>query len=145
MRVVIQRVNSAKVIVDKKVISKITNGYLIYLGLKNDDTKEKVLKIINKIPKLRLFSDEFGKLNKNIIEVNGSCLVVSQFTLYGDVNKNNRPSFTETMPATEAKVLYEYFCFELSKMNIPTKTGQFQADMEVISSNDGPVNIFIEI
>ncbi len=143
MRTVIQRVKEASVSVDKKIIGKIKHGYLVYVGITHVDTIETVKKMADKVTKLRVFEDDQGKLNLNINQVNGALLVVSQFTLYGNVIGNNRPSFTEAARPDVANKLYQAFVLELKK-TCHVETGQFQAHMDVKSTNDGPVTIIVE-
>ncbi len=143
MRMIIQRVKEASVSVDGHVIGQIKHGYLIYVGISTTDTEQTVKKMADKVMKLRVFEDENGKLNHHINHVKGSILVVSQFTLYGDVKGNHRPSFTEAAKPDIAVKLYTYFV-ELLRTTCLVETGQFQAHMDVSSVNDGPVTIFIE-
>jgi D-tyrosyl-tRNA(Tyr) deacylase len=144
MRAVIQRVSKASVKVDQKVIGKIEKGYLIYLGIHENDTKEQVEKMSNKIHHLRVFEDENGKMNLNLTQVNGSILLISQFTLYGDTKGNNRPSFIEAARPEVANPLYELMYKQLSQFHLVEK-GIFGANMKVESINDGPVTIIIEL
>lgn len=143
MRAVVQRVSKASVKVADEIINEIGTGYLIYLGISKDDNIETCNKLINKICNLRIFSDSNDKLNLDINTVGGEILLISQFTLYGDVKNSNRPSFTEAMPSGDSHKLYEYM---LDKFNerIKTKGGAFGAHMEVESVNNGPVTILIE-
>lgn len=143
MKLVVQRVKEAKVVIDNKVYSEIKQGFLIYLGISHSDTKEDVLKYVNKVANLRVFEDENGKMNLNINKVNGAFLVVSQFTLYANSQKGNRPSFIEAANPDVAIPLYELFISELSKKHI-VKSGQFGANMQIESINDGPVTIILE-
>ena len=145
MIVVIQRVINASVKVDDKVVSSINNGMLILLGISNDDSKEDIIKMTNKISKLRIFNDENDIMNKNVNEVNGEVLVVSQFTLYGNVKKGNRPSYINAAKPDIAEPLYNMFVSELDKLiNNKVKTGVFGANMSVDIMNDGPVTLIIE-
>ena len=144
MIVVIQRVINASVKVDDKVVSSINNGMLILLGISNDDSKEDIIKMTNKISKLRIFNDENGIMNKNVNEVNGEVLVVSQFTLYGNVKKGNRPSYIEAAKPDIAKPIYNLFIKELDRLiNNKVKTGIFGAYMSVDIINDGPVTLIV--
>ncbi len=143
MRAVVQRVKEAKVAVDHQIVGEIKHGYLVYLGVTHTDTIETAKKIAEKILKLRVFEDDDGKLNLNIHQVKGALLVVSQFTLYGDVKGNNRPSFIEAARPEMANALYDYFV-EVLKASCHVETGVFQSHMDVSSVNDGPVTIFIE-
>ncbi len=144
MIVVIQRVINASVKVDEKVVSSINNGMLILLGISNDDSKEDIIKMTNKISKLRIFNDENDIMNKNVNEVNGEVLVVSQFTLYGNVRKGNRPSYINAAKPDIAKPIYNLFIKELNRLiNNKVKTGIFGAYMLVDLINDGPVTLII--
>lgn len=143
MKLVVQRVKEAKVVIDNKVYSEIKQGFLIYLGISHSDTKEDVLKYVNKVANLRVFEDENGKMNLNINKVNGAFLVVSQFTLYANSQKGNRPSFIEAANPDVAIPLYELFISELSKNHV-VKSGVFGANMQIESINDGPVTIILE-
>ena len=144
MIVVIQRVINASVKVDDKVVSSINNGMLILLGISNDDSKEDIIKMTNKISKLRIFNDENDIMNKNVNEVNGEVLVVSQFTLYGNVKKGNRPSYIEAAKPDIAKPIYNLFIKELDRLiNNKVKTGIFGAYMSVDIINDGPVTLIV--
>ncbi len=144
MRVVVQRVKKASVSVDDQVINQIDQGFLIYLGIHQDDTAEMILKMADKVGKLRIFEDNEGKMNLSLSDVKGSCLIISQFTLYGDTKKNNRPSFITAARPETAIPLYELF-IETLKGKFEVKTGVFGAHMEVMSNNDGPVTILIEM
>tara|TARA_B100001964_G_C13971449_1_gene482091 strand:- start:160 stop:594 length:435 start_codon:yes stop_codon:yes gene_type:complete len=144
MIVVIQRVTNASVKIEDKIISSINNGMLILLGISNDDSEEDIIKMTNKISKLRIFNDENEVMNKNINEVNGEVLVVSQFTLYGNVKKGNRPSYIEAAKPDIAKPIYNLFIKELNRLiNNKVKTGIFGAYMLVDLINDGPVTLII--
>ena len=144
MIVVIQRVINASVKVDEKVVSSINNGMLILLGISNDDSKEDIIKMTNKISKLRIFNDENDIMNKNVNEVNGEILVVSQFTLYGNVRKGNRPSYINAAKPDIAKPIYNLFIKQLdSLINNKVQTGIFGAYMLVDIVNDGPVTLIV--
>ena len=144
MIVVIQRVINASVKVDDKVVSSINNGMLILLGISNDDSKEDITKMTNKISKLRIFNDENNIMNKNVNEVNGEVLVVSQFTLYGNVRKGNRPSYINAAKPDIAKPIYNLFIKQLdSLINNKVQTGIFGAYMLVDIVNDGPVTLIV--
>lgn len=144
MRVIVQRVKSASVRVNQVEISSISKGYLLYIGITNTDDEKIVLKTATKVKNLRIFEDEHQKLNLNLKQVNGSILAVSQFTLYGDTKGNNRPSFIKAARPEVARPLYESFVNHL-KEDFDVKTGIFQEDMDILSVNDGPVTIIIEI
>lgn len=143
MKTVITRVNSASVKVDNKLISEIKNGLLILVGFTENDNEEKIDYMVNKITNLRIFDDESGIMNKSIKDTNGEILSVSQFTLYGDASKGNRPSYIKALKGEEATKLYDLFNKKLNNI-IKTKTGIFGAEMKVESINDGPVTIIIE-
>lgn len=143
MRAIVQRVKQAKVDVDQRCVGSIKKGFLIYLGITQSDTLETVKKMANKILKLRIFEDENQKMNLNLSQVSGSILVVSQFTLYGDVQGNHRPSFTTAARPEQAKPLYESL-IKLLKEETHVETGIFQSHMAVTAINDGPVTLFIE-
>ena len=144
MRLVVQRVKNASVEVDKKIVGKIDKGYLVLLGVTHTDTKEIADYLVKKLCNLRIFEDENGKMNLNIKQVDGSMLIVSQFTLYGDCTDGNRPSFTNAAKPDFANELYEYFCEKCSENNIHVEKGIFGADMKVSLLNDGPVTIILE-
>ncbi len=144
MKLVVQRVNNAKVEVDEKVVGNINKGYLILVGITHEDTKENVEYLAKKICALRVFSDANGKMNLNIKDINGQMLIVSQFTLYADCIKGNRPSFTNAAKPEYANMLYEYFCEKCASNGIEVQKGIFGADMKVSLLNDGPVTIILE-
>lgn len=145
MKVVVQRVKEAQVSVDQKVVSKIKHGFLLLVGLNKTDTIEEVKYIARKIAKLRVFSDNEGKMNLSIKDVSGEVLSISQFTLYGDAHKSNRPSFTEAMNYLSAKPIYESFNEILrNEYNLNVFEGIFGEYMDVGLVNDGPVTIIIE-
>lgn len=144
MRVVIQRVTEASVLVNSSYTNSIKNGYMILLGICNSDTKDDIEYLVNKIEKLRIFEDKNQKMNLSIKEVNGEILLISQFTLYANTKEGNRPSFTNSMKFDEANDMYEAFKTRLSDTGIPFKTGEFGADMKVSLVNDGPTTIIID-
>lgn len=144
MKAVIQRVLNASVTVDSHVIGSIDHGYLILLGVGAGDTKEKADYIMKKLFHLRLFADENGKTNLSIRDVHGSLLIVSQFTLYADCRKGNRPGFTDAGSPELAKELYEYFIEECRKEISVVEHGSFGAHMKVALVNDGPFTILLE-
>ena len=144
MRVILQRVKYASVTVDNQLINKIDEGFLLLVGVKVNEKKEDVEKIARKISGLRIFEDENHKLNRALKDVNGEILSISQFTLYADLKKGNRPSFVDAAGKEEAIKFYEYFN-EFLKMNgINVKTGVFGADMKIELLNDGPVTIILD-
>ena len=144
MKLVIQRVSSASVTIEGTVRGEIQKGYMVLVGVGRGDTKKDAEKLSDKMLKLRVFEDENGKMNKSIADVNGELLVISQFTLYADSRKGNRPSFIEAELPTEAEALYEYF-MELCRERVAVvEKGEFGADMKVALVNDGPVTIIME-
>lgn len=144
MRAVIQRVKSASVTVDGELVSEIDTGLLIFIGIAHDDTEAEIDYIANKVANLRIFEDADGKMNCSLLDIGGSALVVSQFTLYGDCRKGRRPSFISAARPEIANELYEKFISALEKLNILTKGGTFQAMMDVQLVNDGPVTILLD-
>ncbi|MDD2656437.1 MAG: D-aminoacyl-tRNA deacylase [Patescibacteria group bacterium] len=146
MRIVLQKVKNANVKINDKTVGQIAHGFLLLLAIKKGDTKAQADYLVDKICKLRLFSDAGSDsfMEKNILEVLGSVLVVSQFTLYGDCQKGTRPSFTESEEPVKAKEMYEYFV-EKMKANIKrVETGRFAEHMEVSLVNDGPITLILE-
>jgi len=144
MRALVQRVVSASVTVDNKLISEIGSGLLVFLGIKADDTQSDRDYLIKKILNLRIFSDQEDKMNKSIVDISGEMLLVSQFTLYGDCAKGNRPSFAKAMKPEQAKQCYDDFVQTLKQQYHAVKEGVFAAHMQVALVNDGPVTILIE-
>lgn len=144
MRAVIQRVKNASVSVDGKITGAIEHGLLVYLGVMENDTASDLDYIIKKTLGLRIFEDENGKMNKALSDVGGGVLLVSQFTLAGDVRKGTRPSFSSAAKGEDAEFFYEEFKKRLSELNIPSGCGVFGADMAVSSINDGPVTILLD-
>ncbi|MBQ8659725.1 MAG: D-tyrosyl-tRNA(Tyr) deacylase [Bacilli bacterium] len=143
MKVVVQRVLSSSVTVDGKLINQIDKGLNVLVGFSYGDTIDDINYLVKKVTNLRIFDDENGVMNKSVVDVGGSILAISQFTLYGDAIKGNRPSYIEALKGEEAFPLYEKFCEELSEI-VPTYKGVFGADMKVSILNDGPVTILIE-
>ena len=144
MRVVLQRVAHASVTVDEKVIGKIQRGFLLLVGVTHDDAMEDMEYLVRKIVQMRIFEDEEGKLNRSIQDIGGEILSVSQFTLYADTKKGNRPSFSKAAPGDVALEMFEQFNGLLRDTGIPVETGQFGADMKVELLNDGPVTILLD-
>lgn len=145
MKSIIQRVSSASVQVDDKIVGKINHGFLILLGVGFEDNQEDINYLVSKISQLRVFNDAEGKMNLDLESIGGNCLVISQFTLFADTKKGNRPSFISAAPPILANELYEKFCFDLSaKLNKQVEKGIFGADMKVSLINDGPVTIIID-
>jgi D-tyrosyl-tRNA(Tyr) deacylase len=143
MRAVIQRVVRAKVSVNDQVVGSIGRGLVIFLGVGVNDEAENALSMADKIPFLRIFEDEEGKLNRSLFDIEGEALVVSQFTLYGDCRRGRRPSFSSAAPPEKARRLYELFVSRLQEKGIQVTTGTFQAHMLVELVNDGPVTLFL--
>ena len=144
MRAVIQRVSRARVTVDSRVAGEIQTGILILLGVGRDDTPETAAYLAEKIVNLRVFADDAGKMNRSLLEISGSALVVSQFTLYGDTRGGRRPSYIQAAPPEDANQLYEEFVRRLRSFGVRVETGVFQAHMEVELVNDGPVTILLD-
>lgn len=144
MRAIIQKVTSASVKVENVLISEIGNGYMILLAVKENDDKDDLSYIKRKISNLRIFEDNEGKMNLSLKDTGGEILLVSQFTLYGDARKGNRPSFTESAGLEKANNYYEKLRDELIDEGFNVKTGKFQAHMEVSLVNDGPVTIILD-
>ncbi|CCK83019.1 D-tyrosyl-tRNA(Tyr) deacylase [Lactobacillus equicursoris 66c] len=145
MRVVIQRVNHAKVTVDGEITGQIAKGFLLLVGLKEGDGAQQVQKAADKIAKMRIFEDENGKTNLGIQDVGGQILSVSQFTLLADTKKGNRPSFVSAMRPPRSKELWEYFNQALRDHGLTVETGIFGADMKVDLENDGPFTIVLDL
>ena len=141
MRCVIQRVSRAQVKVNGEITGRIQSGYLVLLGVASGDTREMADRFIEKLHKLRIFSDENGKINRSITDVGGQLLVVSQFTLYADCSHGNRPGFTNAAPPSEAEAMYEYFLEKAAAVFGSVEKGIFGADMEVELVNDGPFTL----
>ena len=144
MRIVLQRVAHASVTVDEKVIGKIQRGFLLLVGVTHDDAMEDMEYLVRKIVQMRIFEDEEGKLNRSIQDIGGEILSVSQFTLYADTKKGNRPSFSKAAPGDVAIEMFEQFNGLLRDTGVPVETGQFGADMKVELLNDGPVTILLD-
>ena len=144
MRVVLQRVAHASVTVDGEIIGKIQRGFLLLVGVTHDDAMEDMEYLVRKIVQMRIFEDEEGKLNRSIQDIGGEILSVSQFTLYADTKKGNRPSFSKAAPGDVAIEMFEQFNGLLRDTGIPVETGQFGADMKVELLNDGPVTILLD-
>lgn len=145
MRILLQTVNNARVEINHKVVGSINKGLLLLVGFCDLDNKDIVDKMIDKLLNLRVFADEHRQINLSIYDVGGDILSVSQFTLYASVKGGRRPSFSQAMRPHEAEELYNYFNEELEhKFNKPISTGVFGADMEVISSNDGPFTLIMD-
>ncbi len=144
MKGVIQRVLGAKLEVDGKLISEIGKGYVIFLGVGKGDGKDNADYFIKKIPPLRIFEDENGKINKSVIDVGGEILLVSQFTLYANASHGNRPDFLSAEAPERANELYAYVAEGLRKQGLTVKLGVFGADMKITQVNDGPFTVILE-
>ena len=143
MRAVIQRVDSAKVTVNSKVISSISKGLLVFLGVEKDDSEADADYLADKITNLRIFEDNQGKMNLSLIDISGEMLAVSQFTLLADCRKGRRPSFVDAEEPEKANMLYEYF-LRKSGQSVKTASGKFQAMMKIENINNGPVTIVLQ-
>ncbi len=144
MRAVVQRVTEASVIVNGEIVGSVKNGLLVYLGVCKNDTRKDLEYLAGKIAGLRIFADDAGNMNRSAIDVDGAALVISQFTLYGDVRRGKRPSFTDAMEPVAANKLYEQFVSMLQELDVPCEKGVFGAMMDVRSINDGPVTILLD-
>jgi D-tyrosyl-tRNA(Tyr) deacylase len=144
VRAVVQRVSSARVEVDGEVVGAIARGLLVYAGFGRGDTEEDRAWVLGKIVGLRVFPDEAGKMGRSVADVGGGLLLVSQFTLYGDLRRGRRPSFDDAMPPAEAEAAYDALVREARATGLPVQTGRFAADMKVSSLNDGPVTLWLD-
>lgn len=143
MKVIIQRSKNSNVVIENKIYNEITNGLVVFSCFAKDDNINDINYIVRKITNLRIFDDEDGVMNKSIIDVKGSILSISQFTLYADTKKGNRPCYSKALDSSESSKLYDIFNKELSKI-VPTVTGVFGAKMKINITNDGPVTIIID-
>lgn len=144
MRAVVQRVKRASVSVDGELISKIDKGIMLLLGIEEHDEEKDLEYILKKVTKLRIFDDEEGVMNKSLLDYGLEILVVSQFTLYGDARKGNRPSYVRSAKFDDGIILYEKFIEELEDLGVKTARGKYGADMDVELINDGPVTILLD-
>ena len=144
MRAVVTRVSAASVTVEGRTVGQIGRGYLVLLGIKTGDGEAQAEKLAEKITGLRVFEDETGKMNRSLSDVGGGLLVVSQFTLYGNVKHGRRPEFLQAAKSAEAVPLYEYFLRLCRERGFPPQTGEFGAEMQVSSVNDGPVTLILD-
>jgi|SRR5580658_5428964 D-tyrosyl-tRNA(Tyr) deacylase len=144
MRAVVQRVSRAQVAVDGEIVGEVGPGLLVLLGVTHADAEADADYLADKIAGLRVFEDENGKMNLDVASIGGGILVVSQFTLYGDVRRGKRPSFDAAAPPELARQLYEYFVARIRAAGLPCQTGRFQEMMEVESVNDGPITILLD-
>ena len=143
MRVVVQRSKKSNVYVDGKLVNEIDNGMVLLVSFTQGDTEDNILKMVKKIANLRIFDDEAGVMNKSILDVGGEILSISQFTLYADTKKGNRPSYIKALNGNDAKKLYDLWNEELKK-EVSVKTGIFGANMQISLINDGPTTIWLE-
>jgi len=144
MRAVVTRVSQAQVDIAGQAVGSIGQGLLVLLGVTHTDTENDVRWLAEKIAGLRIFPDEAGKMNRDVMEIGGGMLVVSQFTLYGDCRKGRRPSFVDAAPPPISEPLYESFLTALKALGVPIAAGRFGADMQVESINDGPVTLIVD-
>jgi len=144
MRAVLQRVSRACVTVDERVVTEIAAGLVVLLGVGTADTVASATSMAEKVANLRIFEDNAGKMNRSLLDVKGTAMVVSQFTLYGDARGQRRPSFVSAARPEQAKLLYEEFCSALAKLNVPVQTGIFQGTMSVELVNEGPVTLLLD-
>lgn len=144
MRAVVQRVKRASVSVDGELISKIDKGIMLLLGIEEHDEEKDLEYILKKVTKLRIFDDDEGVMNKSLLDYGLEILVVSQFTLYGDARKGNRPSYVRSAKFDDGIILYEKFIEELEKLGVKVEKGKYGADMDVELINDGPVTILLD-
>lgn len=144
MRALIQRVTRAQVDSNGETLSAIGQGLLVFLGITKTDTQQEAEWLAGKVSRLRIFTDDDGKMNRSVADISGSVLVVSQFTLYGDAHKGNRPGFDQAAGPELAEPLYDHFCDQLRQAGLAVGTGRFGAHMEVSLVNDGPVTIWLE-
>lgn len=143
MRVLVQRSLESSVLVDNKIVGKIDNGLVLLVGFTYGDSKKEIDYMVDKVINLRIFDDENGVMNKSLMDVHGSILSISQFTLYGNAKKGRRPSYVDALGGEDASKLYDEFNNELLKHNIKVETGIFGADMAVNITNDGPVTLLL--
>lgn len=144
MRAIVQRVEETRLEVDEKLVSEINGGLLVYIAVENDDTEADLEYIFKKVTNMRIFSDEDDKMNLSVQDVNGEILLVSQFTLYGDARKGNRPNFMRSAKAEKAESYYEIFKEKLKASEIKFKSGVFGADMHIHAHLSGPVTILLD-
>jgi D-tyrosyl-tRNA(Tyr) deacylase len=144
VRAVVQRVSSARVVVDGEVVGEIERGLCVLLGVAQGDGEAKVERLAGRVARLRIFENEEGRFDRSLLDVGGAALLVSQFTLIADTAKGNRPSFTEAAPPEQAEPLYQAFCAALRELGVDVATGRFGARMAVELVNDGPVTIVLD-
>jgi D-aminoacyl-tRNA deacylase len=144
MRAVVQRVSSARVVVDGNVVGKIGRGLCVLLGVARTDGQAEAERLAGRVARLRIFENDEGRVDRSLLDVGGAALVVSQFTLIADTSKGNRPSFTDAAAPGQAQPLYQSFCAALRELGVEVATGRFGAGMAVELVNDGPVTIVLE-
>lgn len=144
MRIIVQRCTDAKVDIEKKTVGSIGKGMMLLVGFTEGDNSTNIDYMIDKVINLRIFDDENGVMNKSLLDINGSILSISQFTLYGDASKGRRPSYIKALSGEKATLLYDEFNNKLKEKNVHVETGIFGADMKVTFTNDGPVTIILE-
>jgi D-tyrosyl-tRNA(Tyr) deacylase len=144
MRAVVQRVSHANVVIAGETVGEIGAGLLVLLGVTHDDTPAQAHWLAEKVAGLRIFNDANGKMNRDLAEIGGAMLIVSQFTLYGDCRKGKRPSFLDAAPPNTSSPLYENFINSVKALGIPVATGRFGADMQIGLVNDGPVTLIVD-
>lgn len=144
MKVLVQRVISSEVKVDGKIVGQSGPGLLLFVGFTETDTSKEIDYMVDKVINLRIFDDETGVMNRSLLDINGSILSISQFTLYADASKGRRPSYIKALNGKKATLLYDEFNNKLKNTGIPIETGIFGADMKVSLTNDGPVTIMLE-
>ena len=144
MRIIVQRCDNANVTVDKKIVGAIDKGMMLLVGFTDTDTSVEIDYMVDKVINLRIFDDESGVMNKSLLDIGGSILSVSQFTLYGDASKGRRPSYVKALSGDKATLLYDEFNKKLREKNVHVETGIFKAEMKVTLTNDGPVTIILE-
>ena len=144
MRVVVQRASNVSILIDNKETRSIDKGLVVLLGITKEDSEKDIDYIIKKITNLRIFEDENGKMNYSVKDIKGSLMIVSQFTLYADTSKGNRPYFGDRISFEDAKKIYDTFIDRLNNEDVPFKTGEFGSDMRITLTNEGPVTIIID-
>ena len=144
MKIIIQRVNYAKIFVNDKFKGEINKGIVAYVGVSNKDSEKDIDFCIYKLLNLRIFNDENDKMNLSVKDINGELLVVSNFTIYGNTKKGRRPSYTDSASAEKAEKIYNQFVQKLEQTDVKFETGEFRQHMKIISENDGPVNLIID-
>ena len=144
MKIIIQRVNYAKIFVNDKFKGEINKGIVAYVGVFNKDSEKDIDFCSDKLLNLRIFNDENDKMNLSVKDINGELLVVSNFTIYGNTKKGRRPSYTDSAPDEKAEKIYNQFVQKLEQTDVKFKTGEFRKHMKIISENDGPVNLIID-